>query len=185
VTEVSLSNVASALAAARIEVANLKKDFKKFPDHVEIAGVPTDHYKLDASYDMTVMFGEIPLRQNVHTTIEKWTTLAFGDVSDAVSSNLMKSGNAQLDDLLDSEMLQMKGLPVRQIVSIVTGPSNVRKANVSNQNVTTTRKQVAEVLVSNIAVVPADASKFAIPEGYHRIEADKPEETIHNLTLAP
>ena len=48
-----------ANAAARIEVANFKKDFKKLPDHVEIAGVPTDHYKLDANYDMTVMFGTL------------------------------------------------------------------------------------------------------------------------------
>lgn len=187
VTEVNLGNVANVLAAAKITITNLHKDFKQLPDHVEIAGVPTNHYRLEASYDMTVMFGEIPLTQNVRTVIEKWTTSAFGDVNDTLPANLVQSGNPQLDDLIANETLQMKGLPVRQLVTVVTGPASGRKATVANRNLVTTRKQSTEILVSTIGIVPSDPSLFKIPDSYKRVEASgaPPEETIHNLTLGP
>ena len=175
-----------SLAAAKITITNLHKDFKQLPDHVEIAGVPTNHYRLEASYDMTVMFGEIPLTQNVRTVIEKWTTSAFGDVSDALSANLMKSGNPQLDELIANETIEMKGMPVRQLVTVVTGPPSGHKATVANKNLVTTRKQSTEILVSSIGVVASDPSLFKIPDSYKRLDSSAPtEETIHNLTLGP
>ena len=63
-------------------------------DQVNIAGFPTEHYRMVMSYDITVAFGSMPLTQTVKTTIDKWTTNAFGDVGDTfLASGALHTGN--------------------------------------------------------------------------------------------
>lgn len=183
ITEVNLANVANALAAARIEINNLKSDLKKLPDQMQIAGFPTEHYRLETSYDMTIMFGSMPLTQNIRTVVEKWTTSAFGDVTDLLGANLYKTGNPQLDGLIESETVKMKGLPLRQIITVSTGPS--ARVTQARGKSTPTRKQTSELLVTEVKVVPSDASLFVLPAGYRRVSGTDAEgEALHDLTLS-
>ena len=182
VAEVNLENVAQSLASAKLQIANIKTDFQKLPDHIEIAGLPTDHYRLEASYDMTVMFGAMPLTQRVTTVVEKWTTTAFGDVSDAMASNLFHTGNMQLDDLMDAESNKMRGLALRQVTTVTTGDPTNRKG--TGQKAIPTRKQVSEMMVDSIQIVPADASLFQVPSGFKRIDHLENGDALQELSLS-
>jgi len=164
--DVPLSTVANSLASARIEVANLKTGTKKMDDHPLIAGVATDHYRFDASYEMTVMFGSIPLKQGVATSVDSWTTSAFGAVPAPVfSSAEFTTGNPELDKLIAAETSKVTGLALRQVVSITTSP---RKAPGARRDVklNISKRQTSEILVTAVRNVQVDSTFFQIPEGF-------------------
>src|SRR5207248_10435348 len=79
--EVNAASVASSIGARKITIANKKIDVTKMTDQINVAGFPTEHYRMIMRYDITVAFGSIPLTQTVNTTIDNWTTNASGDVS--------------------------------------------------------------------------------------------------------
>src|SRR5205814_6621174 len=93
----------------------------RLDDHPVFAGVPTDHYRLTLNYDITLMMGTIVLRQNVHTTVDKWTTVMFGDVSETFLANSsVRTGNPKLDEIIQLETTKIKGFPLRETTQIVT-----------------------------------------------------------------
>ena len=65
--EVNAAGVASALGSRHITIANKKVDLTPMPDHPIVAGLPTDHYRMVMSYEITVPFGQLQLKQNVTT----------------------------------------------------------------------------------------------------------------------
>src|SRR5712691_3023181 len=102
--EVNAASVATSIGARKITVANKKIDVTKMPDQTTVAGFPTEHYRMIMSYDITVAFGNLPLTQTVKTTIDKWTTSAFGDIGDTfLASGALHTGNPDLDDLISAE----------------------------------------------------------------------------------
>ncbi|HXI12280.1 MAG TPA: hypothetical protein VNM92_06510 [Thermoanaerobaculia bacterium] len=164
--DVPLSTVANSLGSAKIEVTNLKAGTKKMDDHPLIAGVPTDHYRFESSYDMTVMFGSIPLRQAVVTTVDSWTTNAFGSVPAPIfASTDFTTGNAELDKLISAETSRVSGLALRQIVTITT---SAKKTGVARKDVklNVSKRQTSEILVSAVRNVQVEPSFFQIPEGF-------------------
>ena len=119
--EVNAASVATAIGARKITVANKKIDLTKMPDQTTIAGFPTEHYRLIMSYDITVAFGNLPLTQTVKTTIDKWTTSAFGDVGDTfLASGALHTGNPDLDDLISAENSNIKGFALKQVINVTT-----------------------------------------------------------------
>ncbi|HXH41707.1 MAG TPA: hypothetical protein VNN08_23990, partial [Thermoanaerobaculia bacterium] len=119
--EVNAASVTSAIGSRKITVANKKIDVTKLPDQMTVAGFPTEHYRLIMSYDITLSFGNLPLTQTVKTTIDKWTTNAFGDVGDTfLAGGALHTGNADLDDLMTAENSNIKGFALKQIVNVTT-----------------------------------------------------------------
>src|SRR5437870_10110845 len=76
-TEVNTASVAAAIGAGNITVDNLKSSVNKLEDHPNIAGAITDHYRLEIDYDITVIYRSTPLKQSVHTDIDKWTSIEY------------------------------------------------------------------------------------------------------------
>lgn len=185
VAEVNVANVAAALASSSIEVSNLKSQVKKLPDQIEIAGVPTEHYRIEMSYDVSVRLASIPLKQRVQTTIDRWTTEAFGPVSDIfLSAGSARTGNAQLDQIIELESSKVKGLVLRQTVSIVTTNLMERRAP-SQLELSPSRRQSSEMLVTDIRVVNVDSSAFNVPN-YPRVNrGEEQQPKIHELSMQP
>jgi hypothetical protein len=186
-TEVNLAGLASAVGAARIEIANLKSTVETLGDHPIIAGLPTNHDRLTIQYDITMHMGTLALKQKVQTIIDKWTTAAFGDVTDTfLGSGSLHTGNPQLDEILDAETMKIKGLPLRQLVQVITNSQNTHLGT-SQLKINPTRKQTTEMVVSAVESKTIAPSSFQVPESYTRRDTlKKGEETpVKMLSLEP
>lgn len=188
-SEINTLGVVTALGSSSITIENLKSSVDKLTDHQIIAGQPTDHYRLQLTYDITVNFRGMPLKQSVRTVIDKWTTLAFGDlVSDALTTTgSVQTGNAQVDELIAVETTKIKGFPLKQSVSITT--TNIRNAQVASKvNVPASRTRTREMEVTTIRQLASiDPLTFTVPAAFRKLDvSDKPAETPSKvLTFEP
>ena len=187
--DVNAAGVASALGSARITVANKKISLTQLDDHPVIAGLPTDHYRLTIKYDITVAFGTIPLTQTVNELIDKYVTQALGEVGETfLSSGGVRTGNPDLDDLVDTENNKIKGFPLRQTISVTTlneNPGPQASKIQLNRSLTQTR----ELVVTSIepkANIRADL--FTIPAAYRKpdpVRDDTQKAPMQILSLQP
>lgn len=186
-TEVSTARVATAMGGQQLSVKNIKVDVQKLDDRPIIAGYPTEHFRVQTSYDITMQMVNMPLTQSVNTVIDKWTTNAFGDVANAfLSTSAIKTGNPDLDQIVDAETSKIKGFPLRQTFSITTSGFGQQKDPNAKVHVGV-RRQAADLTVTSIRTVASNASTFAVPAGYKQAESSQnPEESpVHILSMEP
>jgi hypothetical protein len=188
--EVNAASVATSIGSRKITVANKKIDVTKIPDDTKIAGFPTEHYRMTMSYDITVAFGNLPLTQTVKTTIDKWTTTAFGDVGDTfLASGVLHTGNPDLDDLVSAENTSIKGFALRQIVNVTTINNHAPVKGESQLRVNRTTTQTRELLVTSIQpTTTINVAMFSIPVTYHKagpIHDDTQKSPVQVLTMEP
>jgi len=187
--EINAASVTNSIGSRKITIANKKIDVTKMPDQVSIAGFPTEHYRMVTSYDITVAFGTMPLTQSVRTTIDKWTTNAFGDVGDIfLSSGALHTGNPDLDDLMTAENTNIKGFPLKQVVNVTT--INSHAGNTASQlHVNRTVTQTRELLVTSIQpTAKVGLATFTIPVTYHKagpVQDDTQKSPIQVLSMEP
>jgi hypothetical protein len=182
--EIDIASMASQMGANQIKVSNMRTDFKKLEDKTIIAGLPTEHYKLEAKYDITRSFGELSITQSVHTVVEKWTTAAFGDVADDFfASGFLQTGNADLDSLIEAESGKFSGFPLRQTVTVTT--TIISAPQHSNLQVKPQRRQISEMIVTAIEAREVPSSQFSVPAGYKKVDRPKALErnATENVTL--
>jgi hypothetical protein len=185
--ELDVSSLATALGSSPIKVENLKTDMTKLGDRPIIAGLPTEHYRLTASYEMTVDFCELSIRQKVQTVVDKWTTTAFGDIAQAFFvAGLPRTGNPELDQIIDAETSRFTGFPLRQVVTVITTAEQVKTGR-TNLPVQPTRKQTSEMVVTAIQAKDVAEAQFLIPTGFKRV--DRPavleDAVAKTLTMTP
>ena len=188
--EVNAASVATAIGARKITVTNKKIDLTKMPDQTTIAGFPTEHYRLIMSYDITVAFGSLPLTQTVKTTIDKWTTNAFGDVGDTfLAGGALRTGNPDLDDLVSAENSNIKGFALKQIINVTTINNRVQSTSESQLKVNRTVTQTRELLVT--AVQPTATiglATFTVPLTFHKagpVHDDTQKAPVQTLSFEP
>ena len=168
-TELNTLGIASAIGSSNITIENLKHDIIRLPDTQLIAGIPADHYRQTITYTITVRFGSMPLTQNVRTEIDKWTTERFGNVSDALGTNRIATGNPKIDEMIAAETSKIKGFPLKQTVRITTTDANaVRRASQSELKLPTSRTRTREMTVTAIRETKTEESLFTIPAEYKR-----------------
>ena len=187
--DVNAGGVASAIGSARISISNKKVTLTQLEDHPVLAGLPTDHYRLSLKYDITVSFGTIPLTQTVNEVIDKWVTQALGEIGEAfLSSGGVRTGNPELDDLVDTENSKVKGFPLKQTISVTTlngNPSPQASKIQMNRSATQTR----ELTITSIepkASISADL--FVVPAAFHKpdpIRDDTQKAPMQILSLQP
>ncbi|HEY4640434.1 MAG TPA: hypothetical protein VII75_03750 [Thermoanaerobaculia bacterium] len=188
--EVNAGSVAAAVGASNINIDNLNSSANKMDDHPVIAGVPTDHYRLTLTYDITLMMGTIVLRQSVHTTIDKWTTVMFGDVNETFLANSsIRTGNPKLDEIIQLETTKIKGFPLRETTQTVT--TDMRSAGSSalaQSGFSRTRTQTRDMTITSIRQMQPDANAFIVPASYHKAESgdEKLAQTqVQTLSMEP
>lgn len=187
--EINAASVTNSIGSRKITIANKKIDVTKMPDQVSIAGFPTEHYRMVMSYDITVAFGTMPLTQSVRTTIDKWTTNAFGDVGDTfLASGALHTGNPDLDDLMTAENTSIKGFPLKQVVNVTT-INNHAGNNTSELHVNRTVTQTRELLVTSIQpTATVGAATFVVPVTYHKagpVQDDTQKQPVQVLSMEP
>lgn len=183
-TEYNTAAVTSSLSPANVKVSNLQSKSERLADEKVIAGIPTDHYRMTLSYDITVLYRSMPLKQHVRTVIDTWTTLKFGEVSRLAFGASLQTGNPEIDQLIELETTKAAGFPMRQLVSITmsAAPANSK----SELKLPTSRVITREMLVTSIQERPADPSMFAIPADFRRADLPAaPKAPAQILTLEP
>lgn len=187
--EVNAGTVATALGAMKITISNKKVDHTMLDDHPVIAGLPTDHHRLNIRYDITLLMGTLELKQSVNTVQDRWVTNAFGEVAATfVNASALKTGNPELDELIDIENSKVPGFTLKQIVSTTTTNN---RGNVPNSplKVTRTVNSTQEITVTSItprASVPA--ATFVVPVGFRKSDAakdDTQKTPLHVLSMEP
>ena len=183
-TEVNTSSVATALGASNIRITNLKSSLEKRDDRPVIAGYPTEHSRLTITYDISVTMKSIPLKQHVRTEIDTWATPEFPPASPMSFLSALRTGNPEIDKLLDTETTRVSGFPLRQTVTtravadLPSGRSQIQ--------VPTARTIVREMWVTSIRETPPDASLFTIPAAYRRADVEEaPKAARETLTFEP
>lgn len=187
--EINTGSVASAIGASHITIANKKINVEQLPDHMTIAGLPTDHYRLTISYDITLQFGQIPLRQAVSTVIDKWTTNAYaGVVESFLASGSIRTGNADVDELIDAENSKIKGFALKETVNVTTINTTPQMPG-SQLKLKQTRTQTRDLTITAIQA-KADVSNalFSVPAGFRKADPlrdDSQKAPLHVLNMEP
>lgn len=187
--DVNAAAVASALGTTQISIANKKANMTEMPDHPVIAGIPTDHYRLTLDYDITVTFGNVPLTQTVHTIIDRWTTMSFGDAAETfLSSGVLHTGNADIDDLVAIENAKGKGFPLKQTMqtTMVNNRAQTSKSKLAVSRSTTVTRELTVTSIAPVAKVAATA--FTVPPGFHRadpVRDDTQKTPVTTLSMEP
>lgn len=186
-TEVNTLTIASAIGMSNIKVENLKSSVARLEDQQIIAGIPTDHYRLTLTFDITVTFKNRPLKQSVRTEIDKWTTVRFSDAAGAVAGQVLMTGNAEIDRLIEAETTKISGFPLRQSIRLtainaIAGRPVKSELKLPN-SVTLTR----EMTVTSIREITADQAMFNVPADYTKTDfaARVPKPQTQVLSLEP
>ena len=183
-TEIDTASVATTLGASNIRISNFKSNVEMRDDRPMIAGYATEHARVTLKYDISVTVKSIPLTQHVETEIDTWSTQSFS--ASAASSFLtnLRTGNMDIDRLLDAEALKLKGFPLRQTVTTRTVAA--LPPTKSEVPTPTARTIVREMWVSSIRETSADPSMFLIPPSYRRADVkDVPKSATETLTFDP
>jgi hypothetical protein len=183
-TEFNASGAVSAIGASNIKIENLRTDTKDLGEGPLIAGVPTHRYQLTLDYDVTLTLRQIPLKQTVHTVIDSYTTNKYGELTLNVLANGARTGNLEIDQLLDLETTKVNGFPLRQTVTIRM-TSQTRAAN-SPLKVNPTRTSMRETVVTSVRELQPKATDFSIPAGYTIANSgERPRTATQVLTFEP
>ncbi len=186
-TEVNTLGIASVIGTSNIVIDNLQSSVTRLDDSKVVAGIPTDHYRLTMTYDITVTFRNMPLKQSVRTIIDKWTTVRFGEVADAFA-NSAQTGNTKVDELIAAETTKIRGFPLRQMVQITTINDNGQALG-TRLVLPAARTKVREMTVISISEVAPDDNRFRIPAGYQRTDfgdqVSKSETKVLSSTSTP
>jgi hypothetical protein len=169
--DVNAAAVATAIGSAKIDIGDKKSVLTQLDDHPVIAGIPTDHYRMAIEYQITMTFGNVPLTQTVHTIIDRWTTMAFGDVSETfLSGGALRTGNAGIDELVSMENSKVKGFPLKQIVQ-TTAVNNRARAAPSQLAINRTTTVTRELVITSIQPLATVAQMtFMVPLGFRKAD---------------
>lgn len=177
-SEINSAAIAAGYGAANVKIENFKASTTKLDDHQTVAGIATDHYRLTISYDMTLPYGNMPLTQNIHEDIDKWTTDQFGEVANSfLAGGGIQTGNPQLDQIIQAETTSIKGFPLRQTVVVST--TNPRgKAPGSELKLSNVRRQQRDLLVTSIRTMNPVAAAFTVPSTFRKIDAAEQQKNL-------
>lgn len=185
-TEFNISGVSTAIGSSNIIIENLQSNVTPMEEGEMIAGLSTKHYRVTFSYDITVVFRGTPLKQSVHTVIDKWMTTQFGDVAETMlAASSYRTGNPKVDELIELETRKLKGFPLRQSTTITT--TNPRAKGISSElKLPSTRVMTREMRVIAIRETKSDPAAFIVPVTYQRAQSAAPQKPqVETITFEP
>ena len=183
-TEVNTASVATTLGASSIKISNLKSSLEMRDDRPVIAGYATEHSRLTISYDISVTVKAIPLKQHVRTEVDTWATAQFPSAAARSFLSGLRTGNPEIDNLLEVQTTRLQGFPLRQTVT--TRAVADLPPSRSQIKTPTTKTMVREMWVTSIQETAPDPRLFAVPAGYRRADVQEaPKAARETLTFDP
>lgn len=172
---------ASGIDRLNLEIENFRSNHQMLGTGPSIAGFPTEHHRVTLNYDLVVSIGQLKLKQKIETVIDKYTTLAFGDVATAFfGQQLPSTGNPQIDQVIEAEIRDVPGLPLKQSVRMTSTADDSKLAG-SQIQVERQQVQTTESTVTKIERIGVKPGVFQIPVTYTRVERGVSESPISKL----
>ena len=126
-----------------------------------LLGYPTTHYKSRTTYTMSMSVMGMKSQSTIAKEQETWATTKISDAGLGMwLRNAPKSGNEELDKLIQAEMDAVKGIPLKTVTVTTTTDTKKKKSETS-----TTTMEVTKIEATTIP-----ESTFAIPDGYQETE---------------
>jgi hypothetical protein len=115
--------------------------------------------------------------------------MAYAGVGESfLAGGGIRTGNADLDDLVDAENTKIKGFPLRQTVEITTVNGNP-SAPGTKIPLKQTRTQTRDLTITAIqSTTEVAAALFQIPPGFHKADPlrdDTQKAPVHVLSMEP
>jgi len=122
-----------------------------------VAGVPTVHYRFRTTYAMSMSFMMMKTNSRVVKEEEIWAATKLADVALGIWLRKAppKTGNEDMDKLIQAEMSKVKGFPLKRKTMTTSTDEKDKK------EVTTITMEVTE-----LQMVPVPDSTFEIPSDY-------------------
>lgn len=170
--------------ANKVTITNPQISFEELADGPVIAGYPTRHYRLKTSYEMSMKFGTVVVRQKVEATVDKWTTTAFdAAIAKYQDDSELGTGNSEVDLLIQTEASKFKGLALKMRSVVKTTPE--QRMQGSKLNLPSSRQRIREMEVSKIEEVKVSPDIFTIPADFKLSTDTAPAAAAHYLTMEP
>lgn len=167
----SAVNTTEPMRRLDIEVRNFEWDSQMLGTGPEIAGYPTEHHRIRLEYDLVLSIGPLEMTNRIETVIDKYTTLAFGDVGSAFyRDGLPTTGNPGIDRIIESQALRIPGFPLRQTVRTTSTVDEKTLPRNSQIPLERQKVQTTEMTVTSIERIGVKPGVFQIPLSYSRIE---------------
>ncbi|MGA7614511.1 MAG: DUF4412 domain-containing protein [Thermoanaerobaculia bacterium] len=142
-----------------VKVENPKVRVSDLGEGVPIAGYPTHRYRTETSCQLVMTIMSSKQTTTIQTRSDIWTT---GEIDPGfatfVQSDGLRTGWKELDHLLESQSSSVKGFPLKIVTTTTT--SDGRRSMTSTTTTT----------VSDIREKAIPPSRFAIPEGYRKVD---------------
>lgn len=181
-TEVNTAGFATALGAADLRITNVKSEAEPRTETAKIAGLDAKHQRLNLSFDVAVVMKGLSLRQHARVEIDTWTTNKYAD-TDQGALDTLRTGNPEIDQLLDEEASKIKGFPLRRTVMIRMTSDVAAKSKIE---VPRSKTITRETLVTSIRETTPDATMFIVPLTYKRAETpNAPSSDTKTITFEP
>lgn len=172
-TEFNAGGVVTALAASNIRIQNLKPTLTKHEETEQMLGLPAEHFTLKLAYDITVTRKGTPISAHVETLIDSWRTPKYADVTSDSTFSVPRTGNPEIDKLIEEETSRLKGFPLKETVTTRTTFNLQPRQWEGGARVNQTKTIIRETRVVAIREVAADATLFSIPAGFRRADAEE------------
>lgn len=157
-----LGNSGSLLSSlgASVKFTNPKVAVRNLGAAEPVAGYPTNHSALDASYDINVDMMGNTMTSHMTMTTESWTTDRLsGEFMNFMQMKNMRTGFDDLDKLIEAQSSAINGrFPLKQVTTIHIAQGG------ADMTTTTTSE------VSNVEKKALSAATFAAPAGYTKVD---------------
>jgi hypothetical protein len=144
-----------------ISVRNVKVNTRDAGDAGTIEGYPTRRVLVDSDYDLVLdAFGQ---KTTIHVTtnVQSWVTAALpAEMTSVFQLSGAKSGIADIDKLVQTQMGSINGFPLKQITTFHAAQGGTEMTSTTT---TTT--------VSGIQKKDVEASRFETPAGYAKTDS--------------
>lgn len=152
-----LAMAGSMMSMMKMKISDAKSELLLDEAGPKMLGYPTRHTKTVVSYKMEMNFMGMQQSNQSVNEIEMWaTTKIDSSTLEAWARNLAgRSGHKELDELMQTSIKNVKGMPLKQISVMTTTDKDGRKTT------QTTTSEVTDVKEQSLP-----AAMFELPAGY-------------------
>ena len=129
-------------------------------------GMPTTHYTYRTTYSMEMKFMGMHQKNTTVQDQEIWSTTAIDMPAMGLwlKGNGPKTGDEQLDALVQAEMDKVKGFPLRQVTVTTTTDQKKGKSQTSTTTMEVTKFEKTSVPEATFVIPPSYTETSLVPE---------------------
>ena len=158
----AMMNIAGgAMGMVKMEISDPEVEQITREPGPEILGYPTTYHKSRISYETSVSVIGMKSTSKTMKEQEIWATTALTDPGlNMWLRDVPKSGNEDLDNLIEAEMETVEGIPLKTLTVTTTTDTKKNKSETSTMTMEVTKVETKTI----------PDSTFEIPEGYEETQ---------------